>query len=47
VTQAYEAFRRDGVLPASYEVVYGHAWCPQNKDVARHDLELRLDGLLP
>jgi len=28
VEQAYEAFRRDGVLPASYEVVYGHAWSP-------------------
>jgi malonyl-CoA O-methyltransferase len=26
--QAYEAYRRDGVLPASYEVVYGHAWAP-------------------
>ncbi len=24
--QAYEAFRRDGVLPVSYEIVYGHAW---------------------
>ena len=24
--QAYEQFRSDGVLPASYEVVYGHAW---------------------
>jgi malonyl-CoA O-methyltransferase len=23
---AYERFRRDGVLPASYEVIYGHAW---------------------
>ena len=23
---AYERFRRDGVLPATYEVVYGHAW---------------------
>lgn len=23
---AYEAFRRDGRLPATYEVVYGHAW---------------------
>ncbi|HFD79224.1 MAG TPA: malonyl-[acyl-carrier protein] O-methyltransferase BioC [Gammaproteobacteria bacterium] len=23
---AYERYRRDGVLPASYEVVYGHAW---------------------
>ncbi|MCP5425201.1 MAG: malonyl-ACP O-methyltransferase BioC [Gammaproteobacteria bacterium] len=26
---AYERFRRaDGLLPASYEVVYGHAWAP-------------------
>lgn len=25
---AYEAFRRDGRLPASCEVVYGHAWAP-------------------
>ena len=24
--QAYEAFRTDDVLPASYEIVYGHAW---------------------
>jgi malonyl-CoA O-methyltransferase len=26
--QAYESFRRDGVLPATYEVVFGHAWTP-------------------
>jgi len=26
--EAYEGFRRDGRLPASYEVVYGHAWAP-------------------
>ncbi len=26
--QAYEEFRCDGLLPASYEVVYGHAWAP-------------------
>jgi malonyl-CoA O-methyltransferase len=26
---AYEGFRRDGKLPATYEVVYGHAWKPQ------------------
>ncbi len=25
---AYEAFRRDGRLPATYEVVFGHAWTP-------------------
>jgi malonyl-CoA O-methyltransferase len=27
---AYETLRRDGVLPASYEVVYGHAWAPEH-----------------
>ena len=24
----YEQYRRNGVLPATYEVVYGHAWAP-------------------
>ena len=28
MTAAYEDFRRDGRLPATYEVVYGQAWCP-------------------
>jgi malonyl-CoA O-methyltransferase len=28
MTAAYEEFRRDGRLPATYEVVYGQAWCP-------------------
>jgi malonyl-CoA O-methyltransferase len=26
---AYEAYRRDDGLPASYEVIYGHAWMSQ------------------
>lgn len=26
MTEAYEHFRRNGVLPATWEVVYGHAW---------------------
>ncbi|HSS26733.1 MAG TPA: malonyl-ACP O-methyltransferase BioC, partial [Usitatibacter sp.] len=30
--RAYESLRREGVLPATYEVVYGHAW----KTGARH-----------
>jgi malonyl-CoA O-methyltransferase len=25
---AYEIFRRDGKVPATYEVVFGHAWAP-------------------
>lgn len=28
VRQGYEKFRRDNVLPASYEIIYGHAWKP-------------------
>ncbi len=28
VERSYESMRRDGVLPATYEVVYGHAWAP-------------------
>lgn len=31
VLQAYESYRLDGLLPASYEVVYGHAWAPHDK----------------
>ncbi|GAB4302606.1 MAG: malonyl-ACP O-methyltransferase BioC [Thiohalomonadaceae bacterium] len=38
---AYEQFRREGRLPASYEIVYGHAWAPltpqqQTQDGATH-----------
>jgi malonyl-CoA O-methyltransferase len=29
--EAYEQFRRDGRLPASYDVIYGHAWVPESK----------------
>jgi malonyl-CoA O-methyltransferase len=29
VVAAYEPFRRDGRLPASYEVIYAHAWGPE------------------
>ncbi len=31
--QAYEKFRRNGRIPASYEVVYGHAWAPSQRQV--------------
>ena len=27
---AYEKYRRDGLLPATYETVYGHAWAPRH-----------------
>jgi malonyl-CoA O-methyltransferase len=32
---AYEAYRRDGRLPATYEVVYGHAWKPLAEPASR------------
>lgn len=28
LTQAYEQFRQNGKLPATFEVIYGHAWRP-------------------
>ena len=28
VTQNYEKYRSSGLLPATYEIVYGHAWAP-------------------
>ncbi len=31
VAETYEQFRSEGVLPATYEVVYGHAWGGQVK----------------
>ena len=31
--QAYEQFRVDGLLPVSYEIVYGHAWVPEEKNI--------------
>jgi malonyl-CoA O-methyltransferase len=34
MTEAYEAFRKDGRLPATYEVVYGTAWAPKFMPVA-------------
>lgn len=33
---AYEQFRRDGVLPCTYEVVYGHAWVPEKSKITSH-----------
>lgn len=32
--KAYEQFRQDGLLPATYEVVYGHAWQGQSRQDA-------------
>lgn len=42
--EGYEAFRRDGLLPASYEVVYGHAWAPAQKQIAG-ETRVSVEGL--
>jgi len=34
LTQQYEQFRKNGKLPATYEVVYGHAWKADKRDSA-------------
>ena len=34
VERHYEALRRDGRLPATFEVIYGHAWAPQLRTTA-------------
>ncbi|OUR64729.1 malonyl-[acyl-carrier protein] O-methyltransferase BioC [Methylophaga sp. 42_25_T18] len=37
VINAYEPFRKDGLLPASYEVIYGHAWCAEETQKQEKD----------
>ena len=34
VLENYEQLRRDGKLPATFEVIYGHAWKPQPKVIS-------------
>ncbi len=38
--EAYERHRTDGMLPASYEVVYGHAWVPSEPGVVAVSFDL-------
>ena len=37
LTQRYEAQRRDGRLPATFEIVYGHAWKPEQAAARTQD----------
>jgi len=39
----YEQFRRDGKLPATYEVVYGHAWKPMESKRSDGAQVIKLD----
>ncbi len=40
---AYESARRDGRLPATFEIVYGHAWKSERKDRAEQSHVVRMD----
>lgn len=40
LASAYEQFRQDGKLPATFEVVYGHAWRAKDKAI-------QPDGVMP
>ena len=39
ISENYEHFRKDGKLPATFEVVYGHAWKPVVRPKTKIDLE--------
>ncbi len=40
--QAYEGYRRDNILPATYEIIYGHAWKPL-KTAGKPSDQVRVD----
>jgi malonyl-CoA O-methyltransferase len=44
---AYETFRQDGRLPATYEVVFAHAWTPgtDTRRSTREDATVSLDDI--
>lgn len=46
VVARYEKWRRDGVLPASYEVIYGHAWkvAPRKTTDGRQVIDFQRGG---
>lgn len=43
----YEAYRREGHLPASYEIVYGHAWRPlvSRNDSSKGEVEIAVKDI--
>lgn len=42
--EKYENFRQQGVLPASYEIIYGHAWKSQAREIHRQDIHIKFEG---
>jgi len=45
MTAAYETFRRNGTLPASYEVIYGAAWGAAGAPVAAGEVHIAVDAI--
>lgn len=46
MTAAYERFRRDGRLPATYEVIHGHCWAPTDADSGTgHEVKVPLSEI--
>jgi len=47
VIKFYEAFRKDGVVPASYEVIYGHAWKTKQREakVSQTEFSVSVDQI--
>lgn len=43
VRENYEQFRCDGLLPASYEIIYGHAWKPQPEELKKQPVDKSID----
>jgi malonyl-CoA O-methyltransferase len=42
---AYEVHRHEGRLPATYEVVYGHAWAPLQRVKADGSVTLPMSAI--
>ena len=43
--QAYDVYRIENRLPASYEMVYGHAWKPAASQPEKHELRVNITEL--
>lgn len=44
--QQYERYRKDRVLPVSYEVVYGHAWKPVDQAESSGKINISIESLM-
>ena len=43
IVRNYETLRRDGKLPATFEIIYGHAWKPTPKAIADGRVIIKTD----